>query len=168
LAPDAELLQLTQETTTDNFDLGLSRINQENTSGYGYIGKVAMVIMENLEGKTFVPFEIRITNVKAIDKDGKLIALNTEPQIVDVVSSVENTPRPLEAKVYPNPVNDLLFIETEQIADLKIFDSQGQLVKTAYGIRNEAISVADLSPGFYLLNMESDTKTTQKKLIVNR
>jgi len=60
-------------------------------------------------------------------------------------------------QVYPNPAQDLLFIENMQIGEeLTISDAKGKLIiKTQY--KGKAISISNLTSGFYFLKVEQET-----------
>lgn len=62
-------------------------------------------------------------------------------------------------EIYPNPVNDLLFVKSPEntFADYKImiFDIYGKLLKSIDGKGNSTINVSEFSNGFYILKIES-------------
>jgi hypothetical protein len=60
-------------------------------------------------------------------------------------------------KVYPNPVHDVLQIQSgnETIESLKITDISGKIVKEQF-LNNETINVENLAQGLYILEVNSD------------
>jgi uncharacterized delta-60 repeat protein len=76
--------------------------------------------------------------------------------------------------IYPNPANDVWFIQGEQEGNqqLEVFNHNGQLVKTWQlhlepGIVNE-LSLADLAPGFYFIQLTGKDGTMRKTMIIAR
>ena len=74
-----------------------------------------------------------------------------------------------------NPTTDVLNISfmNKGTSDnsLKLYDMQGRLVKDLYngsitGEFNESYSVADLSPGIYILNIQNEKGFKQERIIV--
>lgn len=68
--------------------------------------------------------------------------------------------------IYPNPVNSILFIESQNspIDKIEIFNSLGQSVQSLY-IGCEVINVSDLAAGIYFIKLHSNGKTVCKKII---
>lgn len=73
-------------------------------------------------------------------------------------------------KVYPNPANDLLFVETENPSEvLRVFNVSGQLLieqNDAGSLRS--ISTANLVNGIYLLEIHTAEGIGFKRFVVNR
>lgn len=67
--------------------------------------------------------------------------------------------------VYPNPTSENLYLNTSETANINIFDISGRLVKTAK-YNKEAVSIADLKTGVYLVQIDIAGKITTQKLIV--
>ncbi len=68
-------------------------------------------------------------------------------------------------KLYPNPVNDKLFIKsTDQVESLTIYNISGQLVKQVNTIDN-GIEVYNLSTGLYIIQIKTNNNTINKKFL---
>ena len=68
-------------------------------------------------------------------------------------------------KIYPNPVGDRLFIETEtDLKSFKIFDSIGQVVLS--GQFKPEIDVGQIAAGVYFLRCENENGFDVKKIII--
>ncbi|MFV9551165.1 T9SS type A sorting domain-containing protein [Algibacter sp. PT7-4] len=68
-------------------------------------------------------------------------------------------------KLYPNPVTNRLFLKsTEKIEAVLIYTLSGQLVKLANTINN-GIDVSNLSSGFYLISIKSNSVSVNKKFL---
>ncbi len=72
--------------------------------------------------------------------------------------------------VYPNPANDVLFIQDNmklgQQFLASIYNSYGQLVKNSYNKRE--IDLSSLANGYYTLNITSQQGTATQKFIIQR
>lgn len=76
-------------------------------------------------------------------------------------------------KVYPNPAQDVIYVEYENPIDTKyesiLFSASGQLVKTAsLSGMNSRIYVGDLVPGAYLLQMKSTENLYTHPIVIQR
>ncbi|MCB9335785.1 MAG: T9SS type A sorting domain-containing protein [Flavobacteriales bacterium] len=79
------------------------------------------------------------------------------------VSSIKNNS---QLSIYPNPVKDVLRIETtEQIEQISIYNINGSLVRTINNEQNGWINVAGLSKGMYFMTIKTETRITQSKFI---
>ncbi len=77
-----------------------------------------------------------------------------------------------EIKTFPNPVNDLLNIDTEiPFTKIEIINSLGQIVKTEELVLNNnktSINTKDLPEGFYLLNFTAlNSQTLSKRFVIS-
>ncbi len=73
----------------------------------------------------------------------------------------------LELRVYPNPANYMVFIETGEgaIDQVQVFNIQGQMVLDQAGEASGRVqlNVSTLSPGMYVIQVSSgNTVSTQK------
>ncbi|AWG21846.1 hypothetical protein FFWV33_10030 [Flavobacterium faecale] len=70
--------------------------------------------------------------------------------------------------VYPNPVNDQLFIENDnQPFSMEIYSTVGQLIKTQTSTDGARITVKNLNKGIYFVKVKAGKKSVTKKIIVN-
>lgn len=71
-----------------------------------------------------------------------------------------------QVAIYPNPVKDVLYINANNLAitKIQIINSLGQNVKTM-SAGFEVIDIADLATGIYILKMDTELGTTNKKII---
>ena len=68
--------------------------------------------------------------------------------------------------IYPNPSNSTIFLNLNQIAilNINVINSYGQIVKTISD-DFEAINISDLSSGIYILKIDTEIGTTNRKII---
>jgi len=88
--------------------------------------------------------------------DNKIIKITLNLSIKDNISFMN------DLKVYPNPTKNLLHIDLENALSGKITDLMG---KTLMTINTKDIDVSSLSAGIYLLDIVSDGKRYNKKII---
>jgi len=68
-------------------------------------------------------------------------------------------------KIYPNPVSDILYFNTEQnINKVLLFDMLGRKMIEQNNTKN--ISVSDLQKGSYILKLFSDKGVQTEKIMV--
>ncbi|MDR6300030.1 T9SS-dependent M36 family metallopeptidase [Mesonia maritima] len=75
-----------------------------------------------------------------------------------------------EFKIYPNPVDDILYIEhgKQEFADISIFDINGRLIysEKETKIQQKSIDVSSFEAGIYLVEINSNSTKETFKLIV--
>ena len=72
-------------------------------------------------------------------------------------------------KVYPNPANDVLTIEskTVKIESVEIYSLLGQKMKSNIQLENNKFDVSDLSTGLYLLKVNATSGSSTRKIVIN-
>lgn len=71
------------------------------------------------------------------------------------VISVEQVEAPATMKVFPQPAQDWLTVDLEQPAEhVTIYTMNGTVVRSLHNLTNNQVSVRDLPPGVYLLEVE--------------
>jgi hypothetical protein len=82
----------------------------------------------------------------------------------NTLSSPDFSQNNLKVSLYPNPVKDILNIETEtEIKSVEIYNLQGQKIKTAV---SKQVNVSELSAGIYMVRMEDTNNAVETKRIV--
>ena len=78
-----------------------------------------------------------------------------------------------DISVYPNPVNEVLYIETGTYfsldADYFIYDSSGRTVASGVweaGLKRKEFRVESLSRGMYLLSIESNIEVLNIRFVI--
>ena len=83
-------------------DIGITRLDGQNTSGYGRVATVNFIIIIDIIGdraETVVPFDVPVSGIKVVDKDGNIIDVSLQDQAATVIF-VKETP----TKVDENPL----------------------------------------------------------------
>ncbi|SFB04250.1 Por secretion system C-terminal sorting domain-containing protein [Flavobacterium swingsii] len=90
----------------------------------------------------------------------------TSLYVYNTLSSPDFSQNNLKVAVYPNPVSDILNIETEtEIKSVEIYNLQGQKIKTAL---SKQINVSDLASGIYMVRIEDTNNAVETKKIVKQ
>ncbi|WP_246067712.1 family 16 glycosylhydrolase [Changchengzhania lutea] len=78
-----------------------------------------------------------------------------------------NEIRANEFKIFPNPASDTIKIVTNEIIDsVRLYSILGNLIMSK-SESTHVIDVSGLTPGVYVLNVNSGSKRTTKKIVVN-
>jgi len=95
-------------------------------------------------------------------------ALNFLVNVMDTLSTETNfvsakTLREKTIKVYPNPANDMVYIDTKlDIQQIAIVSLSGAVIERITSItENNAVPVGNLNPGYYLLRIQSSNGNWQ-------
>ena len=74
----------------------------------------------------------------------------------------------IHVALYPNPANDKVFVEAEDIQSIKVYDMWGQSLKTIDGVNTSKveISLQDLATGIYTMEVLTKQGKAIKKLSV--
>ena len=70
--------------------------------------------------------------------------------------------------MYPNPVNDVLTIQSKniEVSKVEIYNTIGQRVLEQDGLVKNTINVSSLPKGIYVLKLNSDSKSYSTKIVV--
>ncbi len=162
------------DETTGKAEMALTRIDgQTIPTGSGEIGSFRIIIEDIVVGRQIDTFHLQIDSIKLIDKD-----FNTFPTAPDTASvivrsmAVGTTSAPVTVlRVYPNPTQQLLHIETpgHAIDQLFLYNPQGQLItKTPHTMRNTGVqlNMSSEPPGLYLLRISANNRWFTEKLLL--
>jgi hypothetical protein len=88
-------------------------------------------------------------------------------KLSDEVSVVETLPIAETIKLFPNPAEKRIQIQTENIQLLKysIYNTMGSLIIENTQLQNESINIEFLKPGIYVLKMDTDKGVLNKKFV---
>lgn len=157
---------------------GVSSIN----IGGGTLQMEATILPTNADDATYVWSVTNVSGSATIDASGVLTALSDgsvdvtasandasgetgtatitiSNQSVDIDEVIGNT-----ITIFPNPVEDQLFIEVEeeQINQVEVIDVSGKLIKIGL---NKILNVSDLKQGIYMLKISTEKGTAFKQFV---
>ena len=79
-----------------------------------------------------------------------------------------NAPDKIQLKVYPNPANNLLFVEYENFSIIKLYDMLGKEVLSQKANGKSEINIGDLPKGIYIVNIFEEGKVVGITKIVKQ
>lgn len=91
--------------------------------------------------------------------------------------NVNEIPKSIDFTIYPNPTNEIVNIQLSgnlvESPKIKIYDIIGKLVYEKnnfdnFASQNLSFRVDNLTTGIYLISVQTNDKTTTKKLIINK
>jgi len=92
---------------------------------------------------------------------------------IDSVSVIDVTTLGIESnedndmQIYPNPANDILFIETKLFeAEITLFDILGNEIRKEKISSKAQIDVSELTDGIYFIQVSSSQGILSKKIII--
>ncbi len=123
----------------------------------------ATVNGSTLEIKTITEGTTTI-NVVATNKAGNSVSASFE---VKVEKTEELTPEVEGVRLYPNPLEDIMNIETQakEITTLKIFNSIGVKVLESNNLTEKKLNVSSLRTGMYSVELTIEGKTYKKQVL---
>lgn len=90
----------------------------------------------------------------------------TENIIIQATSGITK-PETSDIKVFPNPANNFITVESNEPVKIKVCDITGKtIIKINRELNTHKINISDLKPGIYPLIMENKNKITVKKIII--
>ncbi len=136
-----------------------SNVNAPQIQGSPFTGSNSPgeLIATNAEGA--LTFKFTSDNME--DEAGWVAEVSCE-------TSVDVVPLDVSAiRVYPNPVNDQLFIEHSKSAQIDLYSLYGQLILTKVsGDKISAIDVSGFTSGYYMVQITTDQEKISKKILV--
>ncbi|MEL6924833.1 MAG: T9SS type A sorting domain-containing protein, partial [Bacteroidota bacterium] len=165
--PGQDLITFEKKLIADGkMELALTRTDKENEKGFGPIGTVTGIIIDDILGK--LAFEI--TDVKAIDAQENPVKLYT-PQHEGELAPTNGDGDDAELEVFPNPTDRILNVRqegVEEIQEVVLFNMVGkEMQRMRSPDRQFQLDVSDLLPGMYLLKVSYDNKQVSKKIIIH-
>lgn len=154
-------------------DAGLVRTDHTNASGYGQIGTLSFVVIDNIAGKLNSDdyTGIGLYDVHAIRADMSEISIQAEPATITVALGVSQS-QSAQFGAYPNPVSgnvlQLVVPAGETLDNIVLYDLAGREVR-AYGKADYATGFLDISgipQGEYMLRALGQSNTYTQKLII--
>jgi len=154
---------------TGMLDLGFTKLDQTNITGYGNLANVSYILIDDIAGKTSdeyltVSLQAFFTNVVAIKADGSGIPLDVVGDTVIVrqlSTSIKQEISNFDIKVYPVPADNLLHIQLPSNAlaeQIEIYNTVGMLVSTISTTNNTpqvTVDTRELANGNYIIKVKT-------------
>lgn len=159
--------------TLGRLDIGLTRIDNTNKSGYGKIGELNLPIRVDLPGNNPIKLFIKTTKIRSINNAETNIALNSGIDSVIVIPkgsplAINKYSNSSKVSVYPNPTSGLITIELNA-SDIKSIRLVNILGETESLINNNignkfTIDTQLLPVGTYYLSIISSQERVVKQV----
>ncbi len=103
---------------------------------------------------------IRLRNLIAIDPEGNEIKMGSNTLVVykEIPTEISNPDEDL-ISLYPNPAQNVLYVDTPTDVSGEIINLQGQIIQRVYLKNISPIDVSGFSPGVYLLRISGSPHT---------
>ena len=105
--------------------------------------------------------------IKIVSTSPKIESNAYGPISISNISAVNNLLEELKCIIYPNPVKNKAYISQEAgINSITIININGKAIKSFSGNNISEIDVSDLSPGVYILKLESIDEMYYERILV--
>jgi hypothetical protein len=179
--PQADLsTHYTEKRENGKYIIHYTLTNNSSTVAFG----IRLRVINERTGKRILPIFMQENYFTLLPGETKNIPVEFDESLIDNDNArvlikqygQEETPTSIEevasnkkkriVKVFPNPVTDLLHLDSEnEFNTVKIRNINGKII---YSGKNEStINVSHLEKGFYLLQVQADEITCSTKLIKN-
>jgi hypothetical protein len=71
-------------------------------------------------------------------------------------------------QLYPNPANDIVYVETAKAGMIELFDLSGKLITSVSTAGKTQLNTEGLATGTYNVRFTSDTNVNNVRLVINR
>lgn len=176
--PGNDLLTFQKDLYTNGrIDGAITGINHTNRGGYGNIGIVNFTMKDDISGKDLLalPMVLDFVNVRAIDANEGLVDVEggattvIATQEVTGIGSVKPT---LPVAIYPNPAQNVLYINTygEQLEGIQVSNMLGEtfVLPTTHHAGVYSINTASISAGVYILTIQSQNHVAIERIVINK
>ncbi|MGB1206926.1 MAG: T9SS type A sorting domain-containing protein [Chitinophagales bacterium] len=88
--------------------------------------------------------------------------------VVDLCNGIFDNQATLSCAIYPNPTSDFLYIDLPNVpqADVQIFNTTGQLIRSQKANAMTSIDVSNFAKGLYYVSVKANEKSYLQKVIV--
>lgn len=162
----------------NKIDVALTRTTQTDTSGYGYLGRVGVVIVDNVGARIlspgYVTMPVSISNVYGIDYAQNVLSITTlgDSVVIDTagtvnINNIVNLNSAID--VFPNPTKDKINIRSSKIniESAELINTLGSVfIQTKAESNSIALNLELVGSGIYLLRIKTDKGVLNKKVQV--
>ena len=163
----------------ENKEITLDIIGSDNLSGV----KSYMIYVSEENGD-YIPIKNTLSNLAPFKNsenvDYKFYSVATDsvghtefsPDAEDLkvqILGIDDFNENLSYKIYPNPVDNILYIETEIRGNktIELFSNEGKLLKVKQMFKNkENMDLSDINNGIYILRITQENNNIMKKIII--
>jgi len=163
-------------TDSSMIDVGIVRTDHENISGFGEIGGLSFIVIDNIDGKRTAAKKLKLSfmNVFVVDSIGNAINIKALADSVSLLQSALRDHILLDnhVRIYPNPNSGKFNVEIETIGNtelqISLSNISGQVIfsENITGLSyNSQIDLTDHAKGIYTLKLISDAEVISRKVV---
>jgi hypothetical protein len=157
--PDFDRIYSTYRASDSKLDVAWVRTDRNNQTGFGQIGTMDFIIIDNVVTAFPPNFQIRIGDIKMIDRFGNTTAVAGDTLTVQLepsaINSTDQEPQ-IKTKIQPNPATDLLWVTCDkQMERLRLFGLDGQEIAAYNPIEQRQVQwqLPQIPNGNYVLEI---------------
>jgi len=156
-------------------DIGMTRKNHLNATGFGEILKVDFVIEDNIDKAAFQDMfqtmTVDVSDILAVEANENTLEINSSSNDVvlrSLVNSVDEEELLSDINVYPNPANSTLKFNfgSANVEKVDLVNVDGKVVFTSYG-NATSIDVSPMADGVYVARVHTTSSILNKKVLVS-
>jgi hypothetical protein len=154
-------------------DFGMTRINHQEVSGYGFFGILHLKINDNYVNTwEELTFSLNFLNIQAHQYNLEIIPVTSEEQEITVLNTTTDIQKISEDRmhIYPNPIENgiIQMGPGNRIKEVNLLSAQGKRIIMLQKEQNGAFQIPEGSkPGLYFLRITLiDNSIMIKKIII--
>ncbi|MEM6344587.1 MAG: T9SS type A sorting domain-containing protein [Bacteroidota bacterium] len=156
--------------------LAMVGTDQTDRQGYGRVGKISIIMIDDLAGKKdlFETFSGTIGNLVAVNSEGALQSLHICPPdsavLYERTTAIDPT-APLALRIFPNPAREWIKVELSdtQADAYRLLNTHGQVVKSSkQAFREAVIPITDIASGLYFLEIKARGQIHVERVQISR
>lgn len=156
------------------WNVGITRIDQVNRSGYGTIAQMSIIIMDDLSGKQNLDEILKVPISRTLAITNHACEIPLQPLINDsttiTIQATDLAPdADIQFALYPNPTRNSVTIEVNpnKVEVLKLVDLSGHLIQQTLSPQHKNIwEVSSLASGMYFVQVVTQSRTYTRKLFI--
>ena len=170
-------LEMSRTVGKGSFEAGVVRTRDKKTQGFGTIGVLrGIVIEDNIWGfnDPDPSVQIQIKDIVVTDNNGNRYNIAPQTLTVPITKTTDNEPiTDADLKMYPNPAYETVnfYLKGDNmIQSLAIRDLMGRVlfVQKNVAAKDIAVDITDFSKGIYIVEIQSEKGNFVRKLDVAR
>jgi len=163
------------DTANGTLNIGITRIDHKNISGYGELGTLSIVMQDNVGGKTWIDRTVilNVQDVKMITATENLIPIFATSDSMRVSfnhsSGINNILPDNAIQMYPNPVSQSMTLDAgnQLIQEIRIMNVVGEQVYSnkTVALHKIEIPATQLTPGIYSIIITTKNGSLVKSFV---
>lgn len=157
-----------QNAGNNTIDFGLTKIDQNMSSGSGLLGMLSFKLKQELNPGQTIILHINITSVSAHHIDLEPLELSSGSFEIPVTNSITGVNNSVEDEITvgPNPTNGKLFFDKLKAgSEIRIYSLASQLINQWVATESQTETVLT-NPGVYIIEIGKNQEIKRFKIVV--